>query len=180
MSRARYLVIACPWDRCQPQHIPPELVAQRSAQFQAISVRATQESFIEQALADLEKRWGNMDFVVTVVEKDRREVLMLGAMDAIAAALEDSLVTVDVALSSRYAQVHLEAASDWQRRLRMLREMLDDLEVVQKQWLYLGQASDVSRGVCVCVAQVGLSAMLADFHATILRLTRRLGVRSAC
>ena len=68
-----------------------------------------------------------MLFQVTIPFKDAKDVFIVGGVDEITAALDDSLVTVNTILGSRYcSNIRLEV-SKYQRDLVLIQETIEEV-----------------------------------------------------
>ena len=118
---------------------------------QDISVVAT-KAVSEAALLGLFQKkvldiWVTMEFIVNP-HKESKEVFILGSVEDIVAALDDSLVTLNTILGSRYCAPIRDDVENWQRKLNLLSDTLDEWLLCQKQWMYLEtifSAADIQR-----------------------------------
>ena len=70
-------------------------------------MEASQEAALEDLLDRISSKWNSIDFTVAPF-KDVKDTFILGSVEDVTAALEDSMVTMSSILASR--QVHLPAA----------------------------------------------------------------------
>ena len=123
-------------------------VVEHQPEISVVAVKAVSELGLEELL---EKKvtsvWAALEFVVNPY-KDSKEVFILGGVDDIVAALDESLVTINTILGSRYCG-HIRAdVEGYQKRLMLLSETLDEWLGCQKQWMYLEAillADDIKR-----------------------------------
>lgn len=88
------------------QHFPVVQVMAAKEAIMAISVEATQEGTLEDALERVSLRWTSIDLPI-VAYKDNKDVFVLGSLDDLTAPLDDSLVTISTILSSRCFPVNV-------------------------------------------------------------------------
>jgi dynein heavy chain len=102
-----------------------------------ISTEAVQEGALDELFEKKVKSvWRAMEFVVNPF-KESKEVFILGSVDEIVTSLDDSLVTLNTILGSRYCgHIRLDVTV-YQRLLVLLQETLDEWLQCQQQWMYL-------------------------------------------
>ena len=123
-------------------------VVEQQPAISTISTKAVQES----ALLDLFQKkvtliWSTLDFTVNSY-KDSKEVFVLGAVDEVIAALDESLVNINTILGSRFCAPIRVEVEGYQKRLMLVSETLDEWLNCQKQWMYLESifsADDIKR-----------------------------------
>eukprot|EP00928_Gymnodinium_smaydae_P023850 TRINITY_DN19515_c0_g4_i1.p1 TRINITY_DN19515_c0_g4~~TRINITY_DN19515_c0_g4_i1.p1 ORF type:complete len:4480 (+),score=830.82 TRINITY_DN19515_c0_g4_i1:968-13441(+) len=116
----------------------------RAADVQAVSMRATQERFVEVTLQRLAELWAGVELTVEV-QREARDAPLLGATERVEELLEDSLVSIDSALASRYARLHLDEARNWHRRLSIARNLLQEWIACQRKYVHLERIFCVSQ-----------------------------------
>jgi dynein heavy chain len=80
--------------------------------------------------------WKKMEFEVKPY-KDTRDYFILGGLEEIQAALDESLVQLNTVLGSRYCGPIRDEVSHSQKQLLLLSDTLDAWLMVQKNWMYL-------------------------------------------
>ncbi|CAL1172366.1 unnamed protein product, partial [Cladocopium goreaui] len=68
---------------------------------------------------------------------DSKDVFVLGSIEDITVALEDSLVTISTIAGSRYVGPIRAEVEQWQKDLLLFQETLDEWLNVQRNWMYL-------------------------------------------
>ncbi|CAJ1457626.1 unnamed protein product, partial [Effrenium voratum] len=68
---------------------------------------------------------------------DSKDVYVLGSIEDITVALEDSLVTISTIAGSRYVGPIRAEVEQWQKDLLLFQETLDEWLNVQRNWMYL-------------------------------------------
>lgn len=81
-------------------------VVQRQAEVVTLSMEASQEAALEGLLDNISSKWSSIDLTV-VPFKDVKDAFVLGSVEDVTAALEDTMVTMSTILASR--QVHHES-----------------------------------------------------------------------
>lgn len=80
-------------------------------------MEASQEAALEDLLDRISSKWNSIDLTV-VPFKDVKDTFILGSVEDVTAALEDSMVTMSTILASR--QVHLPCSSRAQINIYIL------------------------------------------------------------
>ena len=123
-------------------------VVEHQPEISAVTTKAVQEAALDELLAKkVTSVWLGLEFIVNSY-KDSREVFILGSVEEIVSSLDESLVTINTILGSRYCG-HVRAdVESYQARLILLSETLDEWLTCQKQWMYLETifgAEDIKR-----------------------------------
>jgi dynein heavy chain, axonemal len=95
-----------------------------------ISGKATAETALEQMLAKVEKTWEEMQLIV-LSYKESKDVFILGSVEDVTVALEDSLVTISTIAGSRFVGPIRDKVEQWQKNLLLFQETLDEWLNVQ-------------------------------------------------
>jgi dynein heavy chain len=101
-----------------------------------ISTVASQEAVLEGMMAKVEKTWSPTELQV-VPYKDVKDLYILGDTSETVAALDDSLVTVNTVLSSRFVAGIRDYVEEWRKTLNVMQETLDEWMTCQRNWMYL-------------------------------------------
>ncbi|EQC26205.1 hypothetical protein SDRG_15942 [Saprolegnia diclina VS20] len=112
-----------------------------------VSVSAQQEAVLETMLQKVIQVWQTLELEVKPY-KESKDVFVLGAVDEVLAALDDSIVTINTILGSRFIGAIRDEVETWRRRLVGLQETLDEWLLVQKNWMYIEtifSAPDIQR-----------------------------------
>ncbi|XP_051785909.1 dynein axonemal heavy chain 6 [Erpetoichthys calabaricus] len=112
-----------------------------------ISGQASGEESLERILKKVEDSWKSMEFVV-LPHRDSKDVFILGGTDEVQALLDDSIINIATVASSRYVGPIKAAVDDWQRRLALFSQTLEEWLTCQRNWLYLESifsAPDIQR-----------------------------------
>ncbi|MEW5314024.1 MAG: hypothetical protein WDW38_005552 [Sanguina aurantia] len=112
-----------------------------------ISTEATQEAGLEEMLGAVQAKWADIEFVV-LAYKEMKDVFILGQIEDVQVALEDSMVTMATILSSRFVGGIRPEVEKVERQLTLFAETLDEWVQVQKAWMYLEpifSAPDIQR-----------------------------------
>lgn len=80
-------------------------MVQQQAEVVTLSMEASQEAALEDLLDNISSKWSSIDLTV-VPFKDVKDAFILGSVEDVTAALEDTMVTMSTILASR--QVHPE------------------------------------------------------------------------
>ena len=112
------------------------------------SVKAIQEKVLKDMFAEkILTVWKHLEFEV-MNYKDRNDTFIVGGIDPITEALDDSLVTLNTILGSRFCAPIRFEVTRWQKKLVLLSDTLDEWLQCQRQWMYLEtifSAADIQR-----------------------------------
>ena len=112
-----------------------------------VSTEATQEQALEELLYKVTSKWGDVSFQV-VSYKESKDTFVLGGIEEIMVALEDSMVTMATIMSSRFVKGIRSEVEKVEGQLSLFSETLDEWLSVQKNWMYLESifsAPDIQR-----------------------------------
>ena len=112
-----------------------------------MSVEATQESALEELLVKVTSKWDDICFSC-VAYKETKDTFVLGSIEEITTALEDSQVTMATIMSSRFVAGIRTDVEKVEKSLNLFGETLDEWLNVQKNWMYLESifsAPDIQR-----------------------------------
>jgi dynein heavy chain len=121
---------------------------EKSDTIQAASTKALQEKVLKDMFREkIRVVWKHLEFEV-MNYKERHDTFILGGIEPVMEALDDSLVTLNTILGSRYCAPIRYDVTSWQKKLVLLSETLDEWMQVQQQWMYLETifgAADIQR-----------------------------------
>jgi dynein heavy chain len=101
-----------------------------------VSGKATAEKALEEMLDKVKSTWKDMELEVKPY-KDSKDLFVLGSVEEITIALEDSLVNISTIAGSRFVGPIREEVEEWQKNLILFQETLDEWLAVQRNWMYL-------------------------------------------
>ncbi|KAJ8609534.1 hypothetical protein CTAYLR_006022 [Chrysophaeum taylorii] len=101
-----------------------------------IATNATQEAVLEGMMEKVTKQWEAAEFIV-LEYKDVKDLYILGDVSENIAALDESLVTVNTVLGSRYVGGIRAFVEKWRRDLMLFQDTLDEWLACQRAWMYL-------------------------------------------
>jgi dynein heavy chain len=110
-----------------------------SSHQEAISVIATsaqQESILEELMGKVTGIWDTLEFDVRPY-KEVKDLYILGDTSEVVASLDDSLVTINTVLGSRYVGGIRSYVDTWRAKLMVFQETLDEWLMCQRNWMYL-------------------------------------------
>ncbi|PFH34693.1 ATPase family associated with various cellular activities (AAA) domain-containing protein [Besnoitia besnoiti] len=102
-----------------------------------IAAGATAERNLEEMLAGVKATWSSLQLPTTVYRATRDKVPILGSLDEVTTALDDSLVTLSSISGSRAAAPIQADVDALHAQLLTLQETLEEWEALQRSWLYL-------------------------------------------
>ena len=103
---------------------------------QRIATEATQEGVLSKMLTKVQDIWRDFEFLLNPY-KESKDIFVLGGIDEVQAALDDSMVTVGTIMASRFVGGIRADVEKMEANLRTLQDVLDEWLAVQKNWMYL-------------------------------------------
>jgi len=103
---------------------------------QETSASASGEAQLEDSLEKIRKGWEKQAFTV-LTHRDQHGLFILGSLEDIFTLLEDNQVTLQTMLGSRYIRGIQDRVDEWEKKLAVLSETLDEWLVCQRTWMYL-------------------------------------------
>lgn len=80
--------------------------------------------------------WKPLEFIVNPY-KDFKDIFILGSVEDVMAVLEETQVLVQTILSSRFVGPMQKKVDEWEKKLRLFSETVDEWLAVQRSWMYL-------------------------------------------
>ncbi|XP_078069639.1 dynein axonemal heavy chain 6-like [Mustelus asterias] len=123
-------------------------VYQRKEAIIHISALATNEATLKNMLGKVVTLWNQTSFKLVAHQVDTYTVLIIGSPDEIIAQLEDSLITISTIKGSRYVEPIKKEVAEWDRKLNLMAQTIEEWMTCQRNWLYLNpifQAPDIQR-----------------------------------
>jgi dynein heavy chain len=111
-------------------------VTQYQEEINTIATSAQQESILEEMMAKVTSSWEKLTFEVKPY-KEVKDLYILGDTSEVVAALDDSLVTINTVLGSRYVAGIRSFVDTWRSKLMHFQETLDEWLTCQRNWMYL-------------------------------------------
>jgi dynein heavy chain len=101
-----------------------------------IATSAQQEAILEEMMLKVQNIWEKLQFEVKPY-KDVKDLYILGDTSEVIASLDDSLVTINTVLGSRYVAGIRNMVDSWRTKLMHFQETLDEWLTCQRNWMYL-------------------------------------------
>ena len=101
-----------------------------------ISASASGEAQLEGSLDLIMEGWEKIEFIV-LNHRDTHGLYILGPFDEIFTQLEDNQVTLQTMLGSRFITEMRDRVEEWEKKLSLLSDTLDEWLACQKNWMYL-------------------------------------------
>lgn len=112
-----------------------------------VSSQASAEASLEQILKKVEMLWKETDLSV-VTHRDAKDVFILGGLDELQLAMDESNVNINTLAASRHVGPIRARVEDWQRMLDLFANTLEEWTMCQTNWIYLEaifSAPDIQR-----------------------------------
>lgn len=103
---------------------------------QECSAAASGEAQLEASLDKIKADWEKQVFTV-LNHRDQHGLFILGSLEEIFTLLEDHQVSLQTMLGSRYIRGVQDRVDEWEKKLSVLSETLDEWLVCQRTWMYL-------------------------------------------
>lgn len=103
---------------------------------QETSAYASGEAQLEGSLEKIRTDWESQNFMV-LTHRDQHGLFILGSLEEIFTLLEDNQVTLQTMLGSRYIRGIQDRVDEWEKKLAVLSETLDEWLICQRTWMYL-------------------------------------------
>jgi len=111
-------------------------VTSKAAEISQVALEAAQEAQLETVLDRIRGVWETKE-LDTIPYKDLRDVEILTGVDDIFDALDESFVSLNSVLGSRFVGRIRPKVDELATRLHQLQETLSEWVAVQRQWMYL-------------------------------------------
>ncbi|XP_014779882.1 dynein axonemal heavy chain 10 isoform X2 [Octopus bimaculoides] len=105
---------------------------------QQIVSSAVKEMAIEKGVKEVEEMWSKMQFtVVPYMKGTSNRGYILGSVDDVLQALDDTSMNLQSMSTSRFIGPFLMIVQRWEKSLSLIAEVLDLWMLVQRKWMYL-------------------------------------------
>jgi len=101
-----------------------------------ISGVASGEYALELQLEKVDAGWADMNFTVSPY-REYKDVFILTSLDELFVQLEDHQAALQTMLASRFVMGIRDSVEEWDKRLALLSETLDEWLTCQRNWMYL-------------------------------------------
>jgi dynein heavy chain len=101
-----------------------------------ISGMATGEFTLEQQLEQIKAAWADL-LLPIMNHRNQKDLWILGDLSDIITMVEDHSVTITTMMGSRFVHGIKESVEDWERRIMLASDVIDEWYQVQRAWMYL-------------------------------------------
>jgi dynein heavy chain len=101
-----------------------------------VSSNSAGEFGLELLLEKIRKAWADISFT-TMNHREQGDVFILGSLEEVTLQLEDSQVALQTILASRFVGGIRDEVEEWEQKLSLLSEILDEWLACQRSWMYL-------------------------------------------
>ena len=117
-----------------------ELIADGIKEFKdqiaEISGTASGEAQIEEQLNGIRSKWAELSFVVNKY-RDANDKFIVAQVDEVIQALDDNQLTIQTLLGTRFVAGIRSQVEEWQNKLALIADVIDEWLTCQRQWMYL-------------------------------------------
>jgi dynein heavy chain len=109
-------------------------VTDHKDKIEEISGNATGEAQLEKSLEQIKQIWMQTDFTL-LNYRDLKDKFILSSVDVIISLLEDSQVSIQTMMGSRYIVGIKQDAELWDKKLSLMSDILEEWLICQKNWM---------------------------------------------
>ncbi|XP_049884905.1 dynein axonemal heavy chain 6 [Pectinophora gossypiella] len=120
---------------------------QHAEELMEVAGQASSEAGLEGLLKKVEELWAALEFPV-IMHKDQRDVYVLGGLEEVQTALDESNIHISTILSSRNCGPIRSRVEEWFKHLELFAKTLEEWTQCQQTWMYLEvifSAPDIQR-----------------------------------
>lgn len=111
-------------------------VLEKKEAIEEVSGKASGEAAIDLNIESIRKKWSELSFIV-LNYRDSKDKFILGSVDEIISTLDDHQVSVQTMLGTRFVAEIRDVVEEWEKKLVLISDILDEWLYCQRQWMYL-------------------------------------------
>ena len=101
-----------------------------------ISATAAGEFSLENTVEEIRKAWEGTNFELSNY-REQKDKFYITKVEDVLTQLEDHQVSVQTMLGNRYVAEIKQLIEEWDKKLRLVQDVIDEWLICQKQWMYL-------------------------------------------
>jgi dynein heavy chain len=105
-------------------------------ELEEVSNRASGEQLIEMQLENIQKIWANLNFSI-VNYADYKNQYRISGVDEILTNIDDNLLSLQTMLGNKFVIQIKDQVYFWERKIQLIREILDEWLIFQRFWMSL-------------------------------------------
>mmetsp|Transcript_28691 Transcript_28691/g.25703 ORF Transcript_28691/g.25703 Transcript_28691/m.25703 type:complete len:350 (-) Transcript_28691:1344-2393(-) len=105
-------------------------------EIEEISGNATGQAQIERSVEAIRKKWTELEFIIQKY-RDSKDKFIVGTVEEIVQTLEEHQMNVQTMLGTRYVHEIRSLVEEWEKKLALISEVIDEWLTCQRQWMYL-------------------------------------------
>ncbi|XP_076377925.1 dynein heavy chain at 16F [Megalopta genalis] len=152
---------------------------QKPEELMEIAAVASSEANLEKMLNKVVNLWEELKFIV-VAHKDEKDVYILGSMEEVETAMNESNINLQTINASRRVGPIQPLVDEWVKKLDLFIVTLEAWQYLQQQWMYLEaifSAPDIQRQL---PTEAKLFIEVDKFWKDLMRRTHKMPLAMAC
>lgn len=111
-------------------------VMEKKEALEEISSKASGEAQIDANIEAISKKWAELAFIVNNY-REAKDKFVIGSLEEIISTLDDHQVSIQTMLGTRFVSEIKEKVEEWEKKLVLISDILDEWLYCQRNWMYL-------------------------------------------